>query len=148
MATILAAVDGTDRADAAARWAVGLLGLGHRWELVRVVSHEARPTDALTRLDPPVIDDHFVQEERRAAERHGLDLAGDLGISGEVRIETGEPGPALCAVAGLLSADLLVVASHGRGPLGRALLGSVSTYVSQHAPCPVLVHRPAAEVHS
>lgn len=141
MATILAAVDGTDRADAAARWAVGLLGLDHRWELVRVVSHEARATDALTRLDPPVVDDHVLDEERRAAERHGLDLAGDLGLNGEVRIETGDPGPTLCAVAEHLHADLLVVASHGRGPLGRALLGSVSTHVVQHAPCPVLVHR-------
>ena len=137
----MAAVDGTPRSDAAVRWAVGLLGLDHRWELVRVVSPEARASDALSRLDPPVVDDRVLEEDRRDAERHALDLAGDLGISGDVRIETGDPGPTLCEVAERMGADLIVVASHGRGPLGRALLGSVSTHVSQHAPCPVLVHR-------
>lgn len=141
MATILVAVDGTERADAAARWAVGLLGLDHRWELVRVVAPEARGDDALGRLDPPVLEDQVLDQHRRVAERHGLDLARELGVTGEVRVETGDPGPTLCAAARRLHADLIVVASHGRGTIGRALLGSVSSQVTHEAPCPVLVHR-------
>jgi nucleotide-binding universal stress UspA family protein len=35
--------------------------------------------------------------------------------------------------------DLLVVGSRGHGPTGRLLLGSTSTAVAAHAPCPVLV---------
>lgn len=38
-------------------------------------------------------------------------------------------------------ADLIVVGSRGLGPLESALLGSVSTYLVDHAPCPVLVAR-------
>ncbi len=37
--------------------------------------------------------------------------------------------------------DLLVVGTHGHRPVARMLLGSVSTAVSAHAPCPVLVVR-------
>jgi len=35
-------------------------------------------------------------------------------------------------------ADLLVIGTHGRGPLGRFLLGSVAESVVRHARCPVL----------
>ena len=38
-------------------------------------------------------------------------------------------------------ADLIVVGSHGRGGVRRALLGSVADGVVRHAPCPVLVVR-------
>lgn len=40
-------------------------------------------------------------------------------------------------------ADLLVVGSRGRSAARRLLLGSVSTAMVTHAPCPVLVVRPA-----
>lgn len=40
--------------------------------------------------------------------------------------------------------DLLVVGSRGLSTARRILLGSVSTAVVNHAPCPVLVVRPAA----
>lgn len=38
-------------------------------------------------------------------------------------------------------ADLIVIGSHGRGGVKRALLGSVAEGVMRHAPCPVLVVR-------
>ena len=39
------------------------------------------------------------------------------------------------------NADLVVVGSHGRTGVSRALLGSVAEAVVRHAPCPVLVVR-------
>jgi len=38
-------------------------------------------------------------------------------------------------------ADLIVIASHGRGGVGRLLLGSVAEAVMRHAACPVLIVR-------
>ena len=57
---------------------------------------------------------------------------------------SGPPGSTLAHLAE--DADVLVVGSRGRGGLGAALLGSVSTYCVHHAHCPVLVvsdRRPA-----
>jgi nucleotide-binding universal stress UspA family protein len=39
------------------------------------------------------------------------------------------------------AADLIVVGTHGRGRVGRLVLGSVSDHVVRHAPCPVLIVR-------
>lgn len=36
---------------------------------------------------------------------------------------------------------MIVLGSHGRGPLGRLLLGSVSQHVVRHAPVPVVVRQ-------
>lgn len=49
-------------------------------------------------------------------------------------------GSARDVLLGLARADdLLVLGSRGHGPAGRLLLGSTSTSVASHAPCPVLV---------
>lgn len=57
-----------------------------------------------------------------------------------VHVGTGAPAEVLIAAGD--SARLLVVGSHGKGALSRALLGSVSQEVVNHASCPVAVLPP------
>lgn len=58
---------------------------------------------------------------------------------GDLEVETRAFGEAA-------GADLLVAGSRGYGPVLRVLLGSVSTHLAHHAPCPVLVvPRPGAD---
>ena len=53
--------------------------------------------------------------------------------------EVGSPGPAVLAVAKKFNADLIVMGSRGLGPLKGLFMGSVSSYVTSHSTCPVLV---------
>jgi nucleotide-binding universal stress UspA family protein len=50
-------------------------------------------------------------------------------------------GRALVEIAEDEGVDLVILGSHGRSGLSRALLGSVAERVVRHAPCPVLVVR-------
>ena len=54
-----------------------------------------------------------------------------------VRAVTGLPAEALLEAAA--DADMLVVGSRGAGGFKRLLMGSVSTQVTHHAHCPVVV---------
>jgi nucleotide-binding universal stress UspA family protein len=142
MATILVAVDGSDLARMAAGAARKLLGEGHTWELIAAVSPHGDPGDSVIgRLDQPTLSAEVIAEHVHQAEQEALQVGRALGMTGEVRVETGEPGPVICETAELVDADLIVVGSHGRGRLGRTVLGSVSTHVLGHAPCPVMVYR-------
>jgi nucleotide-binding universal stress UspA family protein len=80
--------------------------------------------------------------ERTAAEKE-LDEAIEetLGADADVErvVSEGSPGDVLVEAA--TGADLVVVGSRGRGGLRSALLGSVSSHVVQHAPCPVVIVR-------
>jgi nucleotide-binding universal stress UspA family protein len=56
-------------------------------------------------------------------------------------MRTGAPAGAIVSTAKEWPADLIVIASHGRTGVRRALLGSVAEGVMRNAPCPVLVAR-------
>jgi nucleotide-binding universal stress UspA family protein len=56
-------------------------------------------------------------------------------------VQTGIPGPTIVKKAKEWSADVIVIASHGRAGIPRALFGSVAEEVMRNAPCPVLVVR-------
>ena len=75
------------------------------------------------------------------AQRH-LDaaLARYAGRKPEIHgvLRVGSAAEEVCAQARDLAADLIVVGTHGRGAIGRALLGSVAQSVLHASPVPVL----------
>lgn len=56
-------------------------------------------------------------------------------------VRIGDPGSEIAAFADELSAELIVLPSHGRTGLRRLLIGSVAERVIRMAHCPVLVLR-------
>ena len=57
----------------------------------------------------------------------------------------GPVGPTLAEYAATSKADLIVMTTHGRGPLSRFWMGSVADELIRHSPVPLLVHRPLQE---
>ena len=59
-------------------------------------------------------------------------------INHEIEMREGEPWRETVAVAEEMSADLVVLGTHGRGGLDRLFLGSVAEKLIRRLPCPVL----------
>jgi nucleotide-binding universal stress UspA family protein len=69
-------------------------------------------------------------------------LAAECGLRAKVLIEVSPaPAAAIMATAEELGCDLIVLGTHGRSGLARAVLGSVAEGVVRGAPCPVVVMR-------
>lgn len=64
------------------------------------------------------------------------------------RLGVGDPAEEILAAATDEEADLIVLGTHGRGGLSRALMGSVAEAVQRAAPCPVLTVRVPFRTHS
>jgi nucleotide-binding universal stress UspA family protein len=61
-------------------------------------------------------------------------------VTGHIRV--GAPAKAIVQLASDVSADLVVVGTHGRTGFDRLMFGSVAEKVMRGAPCPVLTVRP------
>lgn len=82
------------------------------------------------------------RSQREAALARIVARARELGVAAQFLIWEGDPGSSVIEAADAEGADLIVVGSHNRGPIGRRLLGSVSSYVVRHAPGKVVIVRP------
>jgi nucleotide-binding universal stress UspA family protein len=67
---------------------------------------------------------------------------------GEVILRTGDARDTIDQAAKDVGADLIVMGTHGRRGVSRALLGSVTEAVIRTAPCPVLAVRAHTTSHS
>jgi nucleotide-binding universal stress UspA family protein len=69
------------------------------------------------------------------------------GLKAEPILRVGNPFEEIVVAAKETGASLIVIGCHGLGGLERMLLGSTAERVVQHAPCPVLVVKDAADHH-
>ena len=138
---ILVPTDFTETSDLAIDWAIAVarrlgsrITLMHSYELPIV----GFPDGAL--VATPDIATHLADASRTAldaavARRQGLDVVVD-GI-----LREGVAWEEINRVAGEIEADLVVIGTHGRRGLARALLGSVAEKVVRTAHCPVTLIR-------
>jgi nucleotide-binding universal stress UspA family protein len=148
MNRVLVATDGSELAVEAARRASTLLADFEATVLGVVPPAIVAPGTAVAGIEGvalPVTDPETVAEidEALTAEiKGGVDRAiAVLGRPATALIVHGDPAGEICRIAEEGTYDVIVIGSHGSGFVKRVLLGSVSHYVMQHAPCPVLVVR-------
>jgi nucleotide-binding universal stress UspA family protein len=137
---ILVPHDGSSAADAAIAWAARL-----PVDVVRLVRVEPDLGPAIGELsglgpDAPLADDRTAAlAELEAAARPLSDAGRRVELS---LLSDDDPAEAILAAASAPPADLIAMATHGRGAIGQLLLGSIAGRVAHHAPVPVLLVRP------
>jgi nucleotide-binding universal stress UspA family protein len=133
LATITVAYDASDAARTALDYAARIArSLSARLILISVVEPFAGTRFETTEDADQRYRSAVVEQADQAAEQlqPGLDV--------EVRTLPGPAGEML-ATACKDDVDLLVVGSRGYGPVRAVLAGSVSRYLAEHAPCPLIV---------
>lgn len=63
----------------------------------------------------------------------------------ETHLLAGDPRMCISELADKINADAVVVGCRGRGAITRAVLGSVSTWLSHHLTRPLVIIRPPDE---
>ena len=87
---------------------------------------------------------HRLDERDREPLEEAAAAATARGVDATTQLLAGDVAEEIVAFADSHGVDLIVVGSHGRGPVGRFLVGSVSDFIVRHAGCPVLVVRSAS----
>lgn len=89
----------------------------------------------------PVAEDWYDNARERAASVHSraTDLAVEHGISLDTVTEIGKPARTILEYADEHGVDQIVLGSHGRSGIDRALLGSVAERVTRRARIPVTI---------
>jgi nucleotide-binding universal stress UspA family protein len=140
MRTILLGTDGSAGARLATHEAVSLAA-ETGWPL-RIVSVWSVPPLELSAA-PTVAAElgDFARDHAQEALDAAAEEAADAGIAAITYLRHGEVAKEILEVAEMLPGVLVVVGSDGRGAIGRAILGSVSTRLVHTAPYPILVVR-------
>jgi nucleotide-binding universal stress UspA family protein len=140
MEKIIIATDGSSHAQEAVAFG---LELASEQEAEVTFVHVLPPDKFVAgRLAPAIpIQHRKPMDESEAALNQAAQAAEKAGVSYRLERISGTPVEAIIAVADEQDADLIVTGSHGRGAIGSALLGSVSTALVKHAKRPVLVVR-------
>jgi nucleotide-binding universal stress UspA family protein len=122
------------------------LSIARRYNAKVYLMHVVRP-DLLQFGSGAEARQRALDDAWRDAQRHMTDLliAGHLeGVDHQVLVEQGDVWEVLSDKINVLAIDLLVIGTHGRGRLGKLLLGSVAETIFRQAACPVMMVGPKA----
>jgi nucleotide-binding universal stress UspA family protein len=144
MPGIIVGVDGSDHSRRALQWAVGEAAARHAPLTVLTVHQAAAGYWGGPVPYPYWEDPSLVEQALKEVQKETDDVLDELGAASRppsvtVRAVAGLPADELLRAAE--HADLLVVGARGAGGFKRLLLGSVSTHLTHHAHCPVVVIR-------
>ena len=151
MTVVLTPIDGSERALEALPWAAALAGAQGRVVVLRVIPPDRALRESRLALTG-IGDESGAQRTHDAwtsAAEADLDKAAailaDSGIAADRVVQMGEPDEEIVAAVARQGADLIVMASQGRGAIGRAIFGSVADRVARTSTVPVLVVRAREE---
>ncbi|CAM01749.1 nucleotide-binding universal stress UspA family protein [Saccharopolyspora erythraea NRRL 2338] len=137
---VVVGVDGSPGSKAALEWALRYADkTGARITAVAAWTVPIYYGDVMTPL--PLED--FGDQTERGLSRSVEEVTAALGTDVPVERRVVQDIPARALVRAAEGADLLVVGSRGHGGFVGTLLGSVSQHCVHHAPCPLVVVRPA-----
>jgi nucleotide-binding universal stress UspA family protein len=145
MSVVLAPVDGSTRALRAVPWAAKLAGLGGTVVLLRVVPPQPAYAETLFSLvgaedTIPEIQDTWARVANADMDEAAA-LLSESDVSVEQMVAEGEPDEEIVTAAERRGVEMIAMASHGRGAVGRAIFGSVADRVARTATVPVLILR-------
>lgn len=141
---IIAAIDGSESTANVLAWARRLAGLdAGRVDLITVVQPgytlESHAGLLSWKIDAP----SERREERRAREilESGTRDLSQSGVVADATLAKGSPAREIRRLAEFKGADIVVVGSHGHGPMRRVLLGSVADSLRSSLPASLLIVR-------
>lgn len=133
---ILLAADGSENSIRAAENAIKIstCSTNSIIEIVYVVDPETVKSEILSNWSSVKLGD-IRRKQVSEIER----MVNESGVSYEIKILQGEPGPVIVDYANKNNFDIVIIGSRGLSGLQEFVLGSVSHKVAQRAKCPVLI---------
>lgn len=137
MKSIIVGDDGSEFAEKALEKAIELAGKEGR-DVVVVYAVEDFCPIGVTELDCNVVKD-IQMKEAGSIVTSALQRLKDAGIKGRDIVAAGRPADVIIEAAKKEKAEMIIVASHGKHGVKKAILGSVTARVVEYSPVSVLV---------
>jgi nucleotide-binding universal stress UspA family protein len=132
----------TDFSDHSLRALPYALGLAEKYGAEIKILYVNEPALQVSDMAWVGVDDRALKDEHVSDAHKNMDrIARDQippGVSAEAVVRSGDSVEEIIQFAEESGADLIVMATHGRGGLSHILMGSTAEQVIRKAPCPVL----------
>jgi nucleotide-binding universal stress UspA family protein len=142
--TVLVATDFSETSDVALRYGKALAqAFGASLHVLHVVQEPFAQPWAVEAygFSLATLQEEWVREANARIEKTLTDEER-ASYRAELVTRLGHPVVEILKYAGEQTVDLVVIGTHGRGPLGHMVMGSVAERIVRKAPCPVLtVHQ-------